>query len=96
MKDDKIILTPEQAFKLIGEQEQVHTFRSGTGMLIGWDWSMKSLAEAINSAIQIEIGGDQCKAMGHGLVVWTSESDPLFVEVSKDDLFELEKSLTVV
>jgi hypothetical protein len=93
---DKILLTPKQAESVLLKGKQIHTFRSGTGMLIGCDWSRKSIIEALkNNPDRIEIGGDQCKRMGHGLVVWTSETDPLFIECDKDKLQKLEDELTV-
>lgn len=76
------------------KHKQTHTFRSGSGILIGADHSLKSLLQSINDAGEegIEIGGEQCKAMGHGLVIWTG-SDPLFVEVDKEKLLVLENKL---
>jgi len=96
MEKKKCFLTPEQATKLLGKRKEIHTFRSGGRMLIGADWTRKELITAFDKyRDQIEIGGDQCKAMGHGLVVWTG-NEPLFIEVDKDELFELEKSLLSV
>jgi hypothetical protein len=96
MSEDKIFLTKEQALKLIGDRDQVHTFRSMSMALIGCDWSRESILETIENAGEkdIEIGGEMCKKMGHGLVIWTSESDPLFIEVDKIEIEELEKQLT--
>lgn len=95
--DDKIFLTKEQAIELIGDREDVHTFRSGSMMLIGADWSRKDIFGVINDAGEkdIEIGGEMCKKMGHGLVIWTSPSDPLFIEVDKEQLQQLENSITI-
>lgn len=93
-ESDRIILTEKQAKKLIGKRKDIHTFRSGTGILMGCDWSRKSLMEAIANSKLIEIGGDQCKKMGHGLVVWTSDYNPLFVEVDKEEIQKLENELT--
>lgn len=95
MNDDKVILTKEQAIKLLGKRNEIHTFRSGRGILIGADHSRKSLLESIEKSKLIEIGGEACRRMGHGLVIWTSETDPLFVEVDKKEIEELEISLTV-
>jgi hypothetical protein len=94
MSDDKIILTKDQAKALIGKRKQVHTFRSGSSILIGADWSRKSIIDAIEKTDLIEIGGEACKRMGHGLVVWTV-NDPLFVEADKEEIEKLEKSLSI-
>lgn len=93
----KIFLSKEQAKKLI-KGKSIHTFRTGTGLLLGADWSRESLLDAIENSSEnaLEIGGEQCKAMGHGLVIWTSQKDPLFVEVDKSELDKLEKKLSRV
>ena len=90
--NDKVILTKEQAVALLGKRKDIHTFRSGTGILFGADWTRKGLLKAIQDTDLIEIGGEACKRMGHGLVVWTG-NDPLFVEVDKDKIEALEKQL---
>lgn len=93
---DRIILTKDQAINLIGERKQVHTFANpGVGMMIGADHSRKSIIKTINDAKLIEIGGDMCKNMGHGLVIWgEADTRPLFVAVDKIELAELENSLS--
>lgn len=95
MSEDKIILTKEQAISLIGDGQDIHTFRSGHGILVGADHSRKELLESIERAKLIEIGGEACKRMGHGLVVWTSNTDPLFVQADKVLLESIENSLTI-
>lgn len=97
MKDKKIFLTPEQAKSVLLPGKQVHTFRSGGMALLGCDWSRKSILKAIDdNHDRIEIGGDQCKRMGHGLVVWTSLTEPLFIECDKAKLQKLEDELTAI
>jgi|SRR5688572_23946443 len=93
--DNKLIITKEQAIKLIGEQKQVHTFRSCRMILIGADWDRKSILKAIQETDIIEIGGEACKKMGHALVIWTSDTDPLFVEADKEEVRLLEESLAI-
>ena len=78
-------ITPDEAIKLLGDAKEIHTFRSGSMMLIGADRSRESVIDALRSNPQsIEIGGEQCRAMGHGLVV--DSGGPLFIEVDKDVL----------
>lgn len=79
MSDEKVILTPEQALSMLPDGDQIHTFRSMGFALIGCDWSRSGLEKEIREK-QCEVGGDQCQAMNHGLVVWTSETEPLFIE----------------
>lgn len=92
---ERIFLTKEQALGLLAKCKSIHTFRSGTGMLIGCDWRREELVKTINDLPddRIEIGGEQCRKMGHGLVLWTSETDPLFVEVD-DSLISKMDTLT--
>lgn len=88
---EKIFLTADEAISLL-KGSHIHTFRNSPMMLIGADWSKKSLVKLLKEVPpdSIEIGGEQCRKMGHGLVVWTSENDPLFVQVDDNKLTELE------
>jgi hypothetical protein len=79
---NRIFFTADEAIAMLPDGETVHTFRSGVGILIGADWDRDDLIRAIR-ANKCEQGGEQCTAMGHGLVVWTSETNPLFVETRK-------------
>jgi len=92
--NEKVFLTAEQAISVIAKRGDVHTFRSGGNVLVGADWRRKAIVKALNDAPEgsIEVGGEQCMRMGHGLVLWTG-SDPLFIEADTDRLKELEKQL---
>lgn len=94
MKDEKeFILTKLQAIDLLGDREYIHTtFNPIMNVLLGADWSRQELIDEINKAPKIQIGGPNCKALGHGLVIWTDKA-PLFVEVDKIKLQALEDSL---
>lgn len=89
MKTDRIFITTAEAISLLPLYDSIHTFRSSSFALIGADWSRKALIDAIKTS-ECEIGGEQCKRMGHGLVVHSG--GPLFVEVDKDKLQALEDS----
>jgi len=91
MNQEKIILTAEQAIGLLSDDSEIHTFRSGTSILLGADWSRDELIKSFHAAgsEDIQIGGDACKSMGHGLVLFTGD-DPLFIEVDKEKLQKLE------
>ena len=95
MKEEKIFLTPDEAKALLSDEESIHTFRSDLiNVLVGCDWPKDEIIKAIdNNPDKIEIGGSACKAMGHGLVIWTGKT-PLFVEVDKDKLQAIEDSKT--
>lgn len=88
---DRIILTKEEAVSLLPEAEEIHCFSSSRGMLIGADWSRKSVVDWIAIAESCEIGGAMCRRMGHGLVVNGKDDSVLFFEADKDKLDKLEK-----
>ena len=98
MSEDKVFLTAEQAESILVDGDNIHTFRSSTFTLIGADWSRKEIIKAIiqahiRGADNLEIGGEQCKRMGHSLVIWTSDNNPLFVECDKVKSQKLEDEL---
>lgn len=95
MKEQRIWLTAEQAKSLLSKSKFIHTFRSDPGVLVGADWRRAELIKLIDKlpAEHIEIGGEMCKNMGHGLVIYSG--GPLFVEVDKAKLQSLENALTV-
>jgi hypothetical protein len=84
MSDDKCLLTPDQAIAMLDpDGENIHTLRSAPLCMLGADWERSDLIKAIRTAAGLEIGGDMCKGMNHGLVVWTERDNPLFVECAK-------------
>lgn len=90
-KDDKIILTPAEAESLLAEGETVHNFvNPGMNLLVGCDFDRKAAIERLQNALQIEIGGEQCKRMKHAIVVWDSETHCSFFEadMAKVESFE--------
>lgn len=94
-EEQRFWLTPEQAESVLLPGNTVHTFRNPRLILIGCDCSRESILEKFQQhSKDIEIGGPSCKNMGHGLVVWTDDSNPLFVECDTEKLEALEKSLT--
>jgi hypothetical protein len=93
MSDERIILTPEEAESILVDGEYVHNYANpGAGIFIGCDFERDGAIEAIKKAAQLEIGGDNCKRMGHGLVVWTTENRPLFFATDAEKLTALEAS----
>ena len=81
MGQDRIALSKEQALSMLGDDEQIHTFRSTAVAMIGCDWPRESIVEAIN-ANDCELGGPSCISMNHGLVIHV-DGAPLFVECKK-------------
>ena len=62
-------LTVEEALYCVGDKEQIHTFINAPFGLIGADWSRENLIEKLENAQDIQIGGEACRNMGHGIVL---------------------------
>jgi len=90
MEDDKLFLTYEQAVSMLSDDDQIHTFRSNVMCLLGADWDRAELLEAIKNG-KPRVGGSQCKALGHGLVVFTG-NEPLFIETKNNAPEEFEEA----
>ncbi len=91
MDAEKITLTPDEAESLLPEGDTVHNYLNpGAGLMMGCDFSRESAVEALSKAVQIEIGGDGCKGMGHALVVWDTEKSYSFFEADKGRVAEME------
>lgn len=88
MSDERKFITPQQAESLLMDGENIHTFvNPNANILIGADWSREEIVSLFNKhSDKIEIGGDACRSMGHGIVVWRSSDSPLFIESDKDKL----------
>ena len=88
MKQARFI-THEQAVSLLSDSENIHTFRQSGFGLIGADWSRKGVIDTMKAHEQtLQIGGDQCRKMRHGLVL--NDGDYLFIEVDTDKLNEFD------
>ena len=78
-------ITPKEAISLLNDDEQIHTFRITNGMLIGADHDRESLIERLEAnPDNIQIGGEQCRRMKHGLIV--EDGGYLFIETNEEKL----------
>ena len=59
-------------------------------ILVGADHSKESFLKDLETAKEIEVGGEQCRKMGHALVLWQG-NNPYFFEHNEDKLLELLK-----
>lgn len=90
-KEEKKFLTKEQALScLIIKENQVHNFIPAPFGIIGADWSIEDVKECLESANSIEIGGEQCRKMGHGIAV-TKQENVYFFEADNNKLDLLDK-----
>lgn len=87
-RDEKIFITPDEAFALIPDGEYVHNFVSGGMMLVGCDFSRGGARKAFDAAKEIEIGGRQCQAMRHPIVVHEESGRYSFFEADMDRFYE--------
>ena len=92
MKSERVFLTTKEAKSLFDKRKKsVHTFINTMGMLIGADWEKKDIFKLLKKC-KVEIGGEQCRKLSHGLVIWRTEKDLLYVEVDDKKLQAIEDS----
>ncbi len=94
-KDDKVILTPEEAEALLPEGKYIHNFANpGVGMMIGCDYERPDAIKALRDAKQLELGGEQSKGLKHPIVCWHTEKRLTFFEadMAKVEAFEAARS----
>ena len=93
MSDKKVILTVDQAVSLLPRGEYVHNFvNPGASMFVGCDYEREDAIRALQKALQIELGGENCMRMKHPLVVWDTKTHCSFFEADMDRVKELENS----
>ena len=89
----KLFITPEQAISLLAEGEYIHTFRANR-VLIGADRTREEVINLFNDYPKsIQIGGNQCVLLGHGIVV-EDITGYLFISHDKQKLIDFEKSVS--
>lgn len=90
--EDVILLTKEEAISIAEiKDNQIHCFvNPGVNILVGADHSKESFMNDIESAKEIEVGGEHCRKMGHALVLW-QKNEPYFFEHNEEKLVELLK-----
>ena len=85
MKDSRKFITPEEAIGLLNDGDQIHTIRNTGGVLFGADYNREKLIERINAnPDKLEIGGETCRSMKHGLIL--NDGGFLFIETSEEKL----------
>lgn len=91
---DKIIhLTAKDVKKLWNKNSDgtVHIFKNpNASMMMGFDRDAKSLSKELEEADDIQIGGDGCMGMGHGIVLFPKgskyHSELTFIEHNKEKM----------
>ncbi len=83
---DRKFITPEQAINLLNDSNEIHTFRNPNGILVGCDWKRENIIKHLtNNPDKIEIGGETCRLLKHGLIV-EDNSGFLFIETNEEKL----------
>ena len=87
MSEGRQMLTAEQALACMEwDGDSVHNFiNPAGGMLVGADHERASVEERLSRATTIEIGGEQCRAMKHGIAV-TCDGRHYFYAADNDKL----------
>ena len=78
---DQLIISLDEAVKLLPEGDTIHTFRIGGAMIIGADWSRESIISAMGKT-DIHVAGEKAHALHHGLAIIES-GRWLFIEASR-------------
>ena len=93
-------LTVEEALYCVGDKEQIHTFINAPFGLLGADWSREYLVKQLESAEDIQIGGETCRNMGHGIVLFPKgamkQSDLRFIECDNKRLSEVDDNKALI
>lgn len=84
--EEKKFLTKEQALDcLIIKDKQVHNFIAAPFGIVGADWNIEEVKQCLEEAKHIEIGGEQCRKIGHGVAV-ICKNDIYFFEADNEKL----------
>jgi len=93
MSADRRTLTVDEAIALAhwNEDSSIHCFANPAGgMLVGADWERGDFVDALLTSRGIEVGGDQCRALKHAIVVWISPTEYRFFAHDEARLVALE------
>lgn len=94
---NRLYLTLEQALDILPKGNQIHCFVNTPFGLIGADWDKQKVKETLENAETVEIGGEQCKSIGHALVCIPKnaqkQSDLYFFQSDKAKVDYYEKLL---
>lgn len=88
--DKAIKLSTDEALSLLPDGDTIHCFVSSSFALFGADWKRANVIKYIEEADSLQIGGDNCRAMGHGLVAFIGD-EAKFFEAKEEELVKLEE-----
>lgn len=80
MDSDRVVLSPEDAEKMLPSGKEIHTFRQAGPAILGSDIKREKILEKFKTC-NPELSGEQATKMKHGIVL-KDETGYLFVETS--------------
>ena len=78
---ERVSVAFDDAVAMLPDGDEIHTFRNTANILIGADWSRKTLIEWLKEH-RTELSGPMAAGMGHGLVGFDG-AGPLFIATKK-------------
>ena len=69
----RIFLSKDQAIAMLPQGQTIHVFRNQGLLLVGADWSRSEIIDLLVHSKTIEIGGSQCRALGHPIAAFDGE-----------------------
>lgn len=83
-EDKPIVLSFDEAVKLLPDGDNIHTFRNPqAGLMFGADWDRAALLDAMRASSEIQVTGPAAQAAGHGLAI--NSGGLLFIEAANYD-----------
>lgn len=93
MRDDKIIISADEAISLLADGATVHNYANpAPGIFFGVDYDRADAEKHVRNAIQCEIAGPRCKGMKHALAVWSEKNRVTFFETDMAKVEAMEKA----
>ena len=81
----KIILTKQEAKKLLFAWKTIHCFRNTCWMLIWFDWAREDVLNLIDQIdVCLEVGGNNCIKLWHWLCVYSPTDWYYFFETKPE------------
>lgn len=93
-ENQKVFLTVQQAIECLNDSEIIHTFSNPrNSFLLGADVDRQKIIKLFNeNPNNIEIGGENCRSLKHGIVITPKNEFPVFIEANEEKLKKFDKS----
>lgn len=92
MKNDRVMLSPDEVNEMLPQKEYIHTFRNPiAGTIIGADYRREALIELVKKVGVAELSGVQASSLGHGIALQDTHGW-LFIETADIEAAACEKA----